>query len=282
MLKVSHLSGFNAYQVAAVNPLLDDYAGATAAFGFRLMDSGYAGAAVRIRRSSDDAEADIGFSGNDFDSAAAATHIGGGTGFITTWYDQSGNFRDFVQATSTAQPTYTASGIDGKPCMTFDGTSDYLRAPVLTSALIDNNSGYIVTVINNTSFASGDRLILLDAGNAYYDIQVNLATPSISAVNYDGSADVATVSTGFSFGADIVFEWVHTGGNVIANVNNGTDATTASGNTSVLTTGNQDIAKDTFGVGWWPGLMSEMVFYEGTLPDRAGVKANINGYYNLY
>lgn len=101
--------------------LLDLITGATAAYDVDLLSKDYAGSAIRIRRSSDNAEQDIGFSGVLFDNASALSFIGGGTGFVTTLYDQSGNGNDLVQAVANNQPTLSSGLILG------DGTADFLR-----------------------------------------------------------------------------------------------------------------------------------------------------------
>ena len=78
-------------QVAsAFNGILDDYTGATAAYSLRLLRSEYTGSAIRVRRTDDNAEQDIGFRNNDLDTSALATFCGNSDGFITTWYEQSG------------------------------------------------------------------------------------------------------------------------------------------------------------------------------------------------
>ena len=71
----------------------------------------YTGNAMRVRRSSDNAEADIGFTANgDLDTSALQAHVGSGDGFITTWYDQSGNGRNAAQTTPAAQPRIVSNG----------------------------------------------------------------------------------------------------------------------------------------------------------------------------
>jgi hypothetical protein len=45
-------------------------------------------------------------------------------GFVTTWYDQSGNSRNLTQATTTMQPAIEVAGI--RPAAYFDGTDDYI------------------------------------------------------------------------------------------------------------------------------------------------------------
>jgi hypothetical protein len=67
-------------------------------------DSSWTGAAIRVRRSPDYAEADISFMANgDLDTAALLAFVGNGSGFMT-WYDQSGNG---CHATAANQPRDT-------------------------------------------------------------------------------------------------------------------------------------------------------------------------------
>lgn len=78
----------------------------------RRLRTGYSGAVIRVRRSSDNAEQDFSGSGTTgaVDAAAVAAFCGAGDGFLTTIYDQSGNGRDWVQATTTLQPVAVSSG----------------------------------------------------------------------------------------------------------------------------------------------------------------------------
>ncbi|HVW26869.1 MAG TPA: hypothetical protein VHC69_15980, partial [Polyangiaceae bacterium] len=49
---------------------------------------------------------------------------------VSAWADQSGNGHDFSQATASFQPTYAASGLNGYPTITFDGSNDYMSNSV--------------------------------------------------------------------------------------------------------------------------------------------------------
>ena len=113
--------------------LLDTYTGAAAAYSLRKLRTAYSGSAIRVRRSSDSAEQDIGFTaGGDLDESALTTFCGAGDGFVTTWYDQSGSAIDLSQATVTSQPKIVSSGsvenVNSKPCVSFDGTNDFIEA----------------------------------------------------------------------------------------------------------------------------------------------------------
>src|SRR5665647_1129247 len=111
--------------------LLDTYTSATVAYGLTKLRAAYAGSCIRVRRSNDDAEADIGFSTNLLDTTALAAHVGANSGYIVKWYDQSGNGIDLA-GTSTAQPRIVNSGtvdnIGGISAIYFDGSNDRIAS----------------------------------------------------------------------------------------------------------------------------------------------------------
>lgn len=56
------------------------------------------------------------------------TQMFGGNEVVTRWKDQSGNSNDFIQATSTKQPSYEYEDTtNGYPYLNFDGTDDFLQ-----------------------------------------------------------------------------------------------------------------------------------------------------------
>lgn len=55
--------------------MLDKYGDATAAYSLRKLRNGYTGNAIRVRRSSDDAERDMGFYDNELDTAALLSWV---------------------------------------------------------------------------------------------------------------------------------------------------------------------------------------------------------------
>jgi hypothetical protein len=90
--------------------LLDTYTNAAVAYSLRKLRTAYSGSAIRVRRSSDNAEQDIAFVGNDLDTNSLLTFCGAGNGFVTTWYDQSTNANNSTQATAANQAQIVASG----------------------------------------------------------------------------------------------------------------------------------------------------------------------------
>ena len=166
------------------------------AYSLRLVNDAYSGSAVRVRRSTDNTEQNIGFVGTALDTAALTAFVGAGDGFVTTWYDQSGNARNISQATATAQPKIVAAGSvilsGGKPAVTFDGADDVLFNT--TPALYAAGALTMQAVLAGTAPTGGKRWwaesISTVSGNQY-----SLFTPDKT-----GSAAAAPLVTG-SIGA---------------------------------------------------------------------------------
>jgi hypothetical protein len=106
-----------------VSYLLDMYGGASSAYSLRKLSSTYSGSAIRVRRSSDNAEQNIGFSGDDLDTTSLLSFVGANNGFVTTWYDQSGT-NNAIQTTASNQPQIVTSGtintLNGKTAINFN------------------------------------------------------------------------------------------------------------------------------------------------------------------
>lgn len=99
------------------------------AYGFRKYRAAYAGDAIRVRRSSDSTEQDIGFDASGLlDVAALLSFAAGGSAYVKTLYDQSASGYDLTQATTAAQPRIVNAGVldtlNTMPAMVFDGTDD--------------------------------------------------------------------------------------------------------------------------------------------------------------
>jgi hypothetical protein len=102
----------SARAIAVTTAILDRVTTAPySAYSVRQLYSSYTGSALRVRRASDNTEQDIGFvSGGTLNVTALATFCSGTNGFVTTWYDQTGNNRNLTQATQAAQPQIVSAG----------------------------------------------------------------------------------------------------------------------------------------------------------------------------
>jgi hypothetical protein len=100
---------------------------AVTAYGLRKLSCTYAGKGINVRRSSDNTTLDIGFTtAGDLDTASLVAFVGTNSGFVTKWYDQSGNTRDASQATAANQPRIVNAGVidrqNGVPAIFFNNT----------------------------------------------------------------------------------------------------------------------------------------------------------------
>jgi hypothetical protein len=120
------------------------FAIASVAYGLRQLSRFWTGAAIRVMRTSDNSELDIGFIGEDLDVVTLLAFVGSDNGEIVIWYDQSGNGRHAVSITGS-RPRIVSNGVlqteGGKPAILFDGVDDYLAAP---SPLIDTTHSLFV------------------------------------------------------------------------------------------------------------------------------------------
>ena len=139
--------------------LLDTYSGAAAAYSLRKLSGTYSGSAIRVRRSSDNTEQNIGFNGDGaLNTLALLAFTGNSNGFVTKWYDQSGNGRDAFQTSSANQPQIVSSGSvlleNGKPTVSFT-TSHTLATNSLNLSFYDCTISYVSKNISRTAYACG-------------------------------------------------------------------------------------------------------------------------------
>ena len=143
------------------------------------------------------------------------------TGFITTWYDQSGNGRNLVQATAANQPSIVSGGVvvtqNSKPSISFDGVNDVLSsASNFINSLIGGNAFTATSVTGGSNSQFGFTGNLINGGgsiprlymqrNAYsYDSASGLiinATFGMRVITYahDGSSSQSAFLDGVSKG----------------------------------------------------------------------------------
>ena len=79
-------------------------------FSFNLLNASYGGNCCQIRRSSDNTTQNIGFVDGKVDEAAITSFVGGGDGFLSAWYDQSGNGRYIYNTNNASQAKIVDAG----------------------------------------------------------------------------------------------------------------------------------------------------------------------------
>jgi len=167
------LSGFTKSAVPFVG-VLDGYAtglGGVYSISRRLRSS-YTGPLIRVRRSSDDAELDIGFTDAGLlDTAALLVFAGAGEAYLVTIYDQSGLGRDVTCPTAAQQlrivntGTLETTGAQSRPCARAATGS---LGPYISATFTTNSSATLTAVSSFYLSAPGsdNRYLSLAAGAA--------------------------------------------------------------------------------------------------------------------
>ena len=242
-----------------------------AAYSLRKLRNGYSGQCVRVRRSSDNAEQDFGFVDDVIDMASIITFCGVGNGFVTTWYDQSGNTKDVTQATAGNQPQIIASGapysVSDKFYLNF--ASSHLRRGSETGININNICSIALVSLD----ASGSYGWGLNTGARYY-------MPSIvSSSNWVSYNTANTFNSFLSVGNRGLFVGNGDTTNYIARLNGSQFGTTAvsSANISQIGIGTPNTSI------YSTGKYFEFILYSASqTANISALETNINDYYAVY
>jgi hypothetical protein len=131
-----------------------------AAYSLRNLSTTYTGNVVDVRRSSDDAEDS--FTATEVADGTLTDWVGvGNDGFVTQWYDQSGNDNHATQGTDASQPKIVDGGSLVTGGIDFDGVNDRLSFD--SSVSLSTNDFYFASVI---SILDGNAVNITPVGNA--------------------------------------------------------------------------------------------------------------------
>lgn len=198
---------------------------ASAAYSTRLLRTSYNSFCLKVRRSSDNAEANVAFDGSNIVSASStvtitaagtsglsvgatmpfSTFYAGTSCYVTTWYDQSSNGLNATQTTASAQPRIVNAGVldklVGKAAVTFQTTSQYMTAASFTAQTINavraapnQNWQTLAAMGANTDFSVRANTSLYNQATNSNDWYYNTGATSqywvngIQAATYTGTA----------------------------------------------------------------------------------------------
>jgi hypothetical protein len=262
-------------EVEPLSGLLQDYPGAAGAYSLRLLDAAYTGDAIRVRRSGDNAEQDIGFDGaGELDRDAIADFCSPGDGFVKVWYDQSGNGRDMEQTTTAAQGKI----YDAATGVLLQGTT-----PSVTFTSVQTMYHSLASNLTGDMFFAGvftklDAAIRQDVSNdpwiRYSNggfIVTQEPTFLYSGVTYVSGRHLATFqikSTGATFSENGVLGDEYAGGTSVnmARFQMNPDSATYGASTNS-------------GTSYW---QEYIIYPSDQSANRAGIESNINDFYDIY
>ncbi|MEY4278330.1 MAG: hypothetical protein RL377_334, partial [Bacteroidota bacterium] len=259
---------------------------ATAAYSLRKLSSSYTGPAIRVSRSSDRVQTDIGFdSSGNLDETALTTFIGGDSGFVVTWYDQSGVGNHVTQTVMSNQPRIVNAGVidkrNGKPVVYYLNTAQFLFANVFTGGL--PNSMYGIGGVDNITGSSGLVLAHIGTNNG-----VAMSISDLGQVVAVKRGQVGVITTTYVTGNSLNSIVMTSPSNNVATqiFVNGTQATITSGATLEPLAPSARItlgALGDLGGSSSNSFVSEILIFSGisTTTTRQTIEANQAVYYTL-
>jgi hypothetical protein len=272
--------------------LLDTYIDAAAAYSLRKLRAAYTGSAIRVRRASDNTEQNIGFTAlGGLDTSSLTSFCGSGNGFVTTWYDQSGNGYDATQTTAANQPQIVSSGSvileNGKPSVQFDGINDYLSLNSAASVFSGNNLPLSrIHVIRPTLSQASSFFSFGNSSNNQPLKQLELNASNGYTTYYRSDTSVIK---GYSYGIQLINQQLldeyNTG--TISNVfrNSANQALNSDVNIGQCTLDRATLGalvRNTIS-SYYNGKIQETILYPSDQSsNRTGIESNINSFYSIY
>ena len=263
--------------------LLNSYGGASLGYSLRKINANYTGSCIQVRRSNDNALADIGFDADGvLDIAALTAHCSSNDGFVRTWYDQSGNGDDATQTTNGTQPYIVSSGSlktsNGKATLDFNSAKE-MAFTSNRDTQTDPTTWFVVYQMGSLARQGIVRwggLEMEPGANAY---GVNMHDYGTFAYGPNSNAYWTTSKLQLS-------SWVSTGTTVQDSVMyyNGFETTssfTYGSNANIDVGGAGKIGKGSLGNS--TSKISEIILYPNSqATNRIAIDNNINAYYSIY
>ncbi len=253
------------------------------AYSLRKLRLNYTGAAIRVRRSSDNSEKDIGFSGVDLDVSDLETFVGSGDGFVKTIFDQSVNARDLSQATNLKQAKIATSGIvntlNNRPVLIFDGINDnYIRG--VSAGELSSNTMSAFVVVQSDDDAIEGRVFQMDRNGEYFFI----LREDFTADEIELFSNNIAISTPYTYGVhnqitSISLKGVLNGTELF--IDGSTEGTSTSNWGSTLIENTMSIGSDRKGTGFFAKMRFQelVVFDDDKNTDRISIEGNQNLYW---
>jgi hypothetical protein len=197
-------------------------------------------------------------------------------GFVSTWYDQSGNANDATQATTTAQPKIVDAGALVTGGLDFDGVDDYLStgldvAGVHTSFTVSAYKGSNSTLV----YGRGDAISRHNLNNTG-GTKTTLFSGGTAAVEDSGDTTVEHISTVFFDGATAANNRIAFNGNTLSSTGASSSGTNL---LNSLTIGAELSSITAYG----NSLIAELVLYPSDEQSNIdAIRTNINDHYSIY
>jgi len=248
------------------------------AYSLRLLSSTYAGECIRVRRSSDNAEQDIGFLVGVLDESALTAFVGANDGRVTTWYDQSGNVNNATETIASYQPLIVISGTvykeSGLPAVRYAGSS----MDGMTTGVTGLSTKTVISVVNTNGGAAGRRILTAYNGTSAVGDQFLCDRYNNDIRLFDGGL---AISKSAPSGRSIVI--LHRNSSEIGIRYNGSAATTGTTPNASTSTTLKLFEEGGSNVDESPLSLSESIVYSTDISgDAAAINLDVNDFYGVY
>jgi hypothetical protein len=249
---------------------------------------------IRVRRSSDNTEQDIGFVANvpdsPIDTTALLSFVGAGNGFIVTKYDQSTNNNHATNSTGLTQPQIVSSGslITESGLPAYNVTNRLLELPA--GMIIGSSARASFSVVKASSVGGvgtgttyGLRKGGIPATGRAWNVSLEstalfvrvIGNASFSYPTGKSSTDYSLISTIFN----------QTTVNQVLNWQNGVTMPFASGTGATIDTlggSTGAISVYSFGSGTFTGNhLAHILYNTDKASQRAAIETYLDNYYNV-
>ena len=269
---------------AAFVGLLDSYPNASAAYSLRKLRNNYTGNCIRVRRSSDNTEQNIGFVNNALDTTTLLTFCGVGNGFVTTWHDQSGNGYDVTQSAATLQPRIVSSGAmvtqNSKNSILFDGTDDVMLSSAVSGGFFNSSQFNVLRIPSQSGedlpFGFGNAGDAGKVRSMYCNGPGKLGFACWAA---DYSSTINSVDTNL-----YMYSATQVNTAIVLNKNNTQVSGTLNSTPLTTVTARYGIGTLNTGIAYFTNMYGcEFIFYPSDQSsNRTGIQNNINTFYTLW
>ena len=276
--------------------ILDTYTTGTAGYSLRKLRNAYAGSAIRVMRSSDNTEQDIGFVANVLDTASLLSFCLATDGFVTKWYSQvGGSTFDILQTTAIKQPKIVSTGalntLNLLACVTYAiGFPTANSSALVTAAGVTVTTGqWLICAVASSASLSGAGIVDQDdqsspsnrvaqyiyrTGNVFRNL---IFTLSGSPTYYSVNSPTFTTNTQIVFNSSKVATTLYSG------LNNDPPNTVAfpdSLKTAIVRLsvgcGNNGISE------FFDGSIQEVITFDGdNSANKTAIITNIKSYYGI-
>lgn len=263
------------FKPAAPSPvklLLNKYEGAAAAYSLRLLNANYSGPAINVRHTGEGNPSQlIYFKNGELDTETLINFCGNHDGYITRWYDQSGNQNDATQTTASNQPKIydKNEGIElteGKPSINFEVINS---TPYLNANFINFETAF--TVVKTETIGVYNYLLYDSVNNL--GIGHNAGTINKSLFYYDSTSvkSLPNPDTNRHLG---FFD------NINLTVKIGKDGENSISFNTIKNFSMDSISRNLLST---QGQIQEIILYSSTQSsNRTAIENNINQHYKIY